>query len=80
MSWTKRCLVFMVLLAPFIKIVWGAACLCAVRRRVGYPSFDFFFSFSHPRPDMAGVHPNHLLLGFSAALAPKFHPFRILTK
>ena len=33
-----------------------------------------FPSLSHPHGRMASIHPNYFLLGFSAALAPKFHP------
>ena len=28
-----------------------------------------------PRGRTASIHPNYFLLGFSAALAPKFHPY-----
>ena len=31
-------------------------------------------SQSHPSGCTASIHPNYRLLGFSAALAPKFHP------
>ena len=34
-----------------------------------------FPSLSHPCGRMASIHPNYFLLGFSAALAPKFHPW-----
>ena len=32
-------------------------------------------STSHPSGCIASIHPNYYLLGFSAALAPKFHPW-----
>ena len=45
---------------------------CSVIQRELRLDRDLFYS--HPLPGMAGNHPNYYLLGFSAALAPKFPP------
>ena len=54
--------------------LWGlvmAAYLCAERHRNVFHGVEYS---SHPSGRSASNHPNYYLLGFSAALAPKFHP------
>ena len=53
---------------------WGAAChdvMFVALRLIALPKFP-------PVARVASVHPNCNLLGFSAALAPKFHPLQIV--
>ena len=64
-QWSELQKAFMVLRAPFIKIVWGAACHRQMFCGVEINGTESFF-YSHPRPDMAGNHPNYILLGFGA--------------
>ena len=44
-----------------------------LQSRVGWQETATHFNHTLP-PAFAGIHPKHNLLGFSAALAPKFHP------
>ena len=60
---------------PLLGVVGGlvmVACHCTEHHRSASYCNK---STSHPSGCTASIHPNYYLLGFSAALAPKFHPW-----